>query len=928
MVSDIALWVTSWDMMSIFYSLLGSGILALIMKWAGVFRWVLRKYRLQTGIRAYKKALTQECETLIVVGRRRGFKIDDVFIPLDLAPSDLTMVQEKDAYDPLASFVLVGGPGAGKSTLAKKRSLEVLRHGGDFPFFVRLRDYSGFDSIEDYLVDKVRKAGIPGPELSVQSRLSARNCHCVLDGLDEVRPHLRTAICNDINKFYSRHFAQDPRKTLIVTCRKEAYRDVPLDLPEIWEVRPLTDKQIQRFAEKWPPGYPSGKNKDTFWRDLAGTPRILELARSPLLLVGGLMQYTESNVGIPEERFEYLARVAKWLVSDWATAQGHPPDPLRPVYDRVLARMAFHLHSHSTSECALPEALSLVQSWLPNLGLEESKAEELIRSIATRTGILVSEGENTFIFAQFGLQEYFASLELLQQIAPDKVAALEPKSWWREVILLSAAQLRDPSSLLEALFENYPLLAATAVAECPTPATKLQERAISACLEGIDAKDSSAAGAVVPLLRKVSGSVEQKLCASLEERLDKEGDIASLVGRSLATAGTAAATNGLGRHPEVWDKCLSEAGYLSAAFENMLVDWIRDGNEQQSGRAAELITTRLSSDRFIELTNLLSSLTLQKAEHLASLLLRQVEETADPEFYYGSPLRGSFLLWVVSRCAPYVHNREGYLKMREARMAEKQDAYRRHRYRMAMEFGDVVSTALFLERKKKRIDSDEILNSLTKSLNWARMRGVFICWMCAAIVAIGTSLGPTMGASVSITALLIVVFFSAHSTSTVPWLPHRFFNIGNNLLGSGALLLSGALLAMSISLRGDLLLKEPVEVLSQMGLALCCCIIGFSLPGVRHSGIYFIEDLLVSSKKADGMNLYLWSAVALAVVLTVSIVVSIFWYNFAVIVPVLAILAAAHLCWLLYATVRLLRARKLVGKATTSAERFISRIRP
>ena len=155
MVSGIASWVKSWDLMSIFYSLLGSGILALVMKWTGVFRWVRRKYRLQTGIRAYKKALTQECETLIVVGRRRGFKIDDVFIPLDLAPSDLMLAQEKEAHAPQAPFVLVGGPGAGKSTLAKKRTLEALRHGGDFPFFVRLRDYSGFDSIEDYLVDKV-----------------------------------------------------------------------------------------------------------------------------------------------------------------------------------------------------------------------------------------------------------------------------------------------------------------------------------------------------------------------------------------------------------------------------------------------------------------------------------------------------------------------------------------------------------------------------------------------------------------------------------------------------------------------------------------------------------------------------------------------------------------------------------------------------
>jgi hypothetical protein len=138
--TEFWLWFKSSDLMPILYSFIGSAILALLMKWAGFFRWVRRKYRLHSGIRAYKKAVTEECETLIVVGRRRGFKIDDVFIPLDLAPSDLMPSKEREAHAPQGSFVLIGGPGVGKSTLAKKYTLESLRSSGDYPFFVRLRD--------------------------------------------------------------------------------------------------------------------------------------------------------------------------------------------------------------------------------------------------------------------------------------------------------------------------------------------------------------------------------------------------------------------------------------------------------------------------------------------------------------------------------------------------------------------------------------------------------------------------------------------------------------------------------------------------------------------------------------------------------------------------------------------------------------------
>jgi hypothetical protein len=640
------------------------------------------------------------------------------------------------------------------------------------------------------------------------------------------------------------------------------------------------------------------------------------------------MQYTESNLGIPDERFEYLARVAKWLVSDWATAQGHPPDPLRPVYGRVLSRMAFYLHSNNTSECPLPQAIALVKSWLPNFGLDESKAEELIRSIAIKTGILVSEGNNTFIFAQFGLQEYFASLELQERISADKVAELEPKAWWREVILLSTAQMRNPTPLLNALFVNSPLLAATAVAECPTPPTEMQERAIVACLDGVDRKDGAAAAAVVPLLRKISAPLEQRLCAALEERLYKEEEIASLVGRCLATAGTAAATNVLGQHPEIWDKCLSEAGYLSSTFENMLVDLIRDGNDQQSGRAAELITTRLSNDRFVELTNLLPVLAPAKSEHLASLLLRHVEETAEPEFYYAISRPESFILWVISRCAPHVRNREGYLKMREVRRSERQDVYRRYRYRLGSEFGDIVSTALFLERKHQRYNSDQILNFLANSVKWARMRSAILCWLCAAVVSIATDLGSTMRAFVSIPALLIVTFCSTYPRGNVPWLPHRVFAWEGNVFTGGLLLLAGALITLSLTMSGNYIFKGPVEVLSQMGLALCCSLAGFATRGDESLVGYFVEDVPAPARRTAGIQLHAWSSLAFTLFLVACIASFLFISNLPVVMVSLILISAVFLLWLSYIVIMLNYSRRTVQKATKQAGYLMARIRP
>ena len=791
-------WVRNWDFMAIIYSLVATFIALGLFKWGGIFRWVRRKRRRLQSCRTYRKTLADECGLLTVVGRRKGFKLNDVFVPLDIAPSDL-MPKQPDGSDieetVPPTYVLVGGPGAGKSTMVKKELLEGLSREQSIPLFVRLRDYQGFDSIEAYLRQRLSLAGFDETHTLLQELFRSGHAFCVLDGLDEVRPQNRAGVVSDINAFYHKYFI--PKNRLIVTCRKEAYRDIPLDISHIQEVRPLSDQQIQRFAEKWPLGYPAGKSPQTFERDLAATPRVMELARSPLLLVGGLMQYTESNLGIPEERFEYLARVAKWLVSDWAMAQGHPPDPYRQVYDRLLSRLAYHMHSEQVSEIPRQTAVHLIAEWLPTFGHNPDITDEVIQSIATRTGILVSDDPNTIIFAQFGLQEHFASLEFVDQTVPEKLAVLEPKEWWREVILLAVAQQREPTLILEQLFLTAPLMAAAAVAECPTPSTAMQRKAIEACIASIDKADKAAGSAVVPLLRKVSGQVEVDLCSQLESRLSAAQETASVVGIALATAGSQMATNILARHPEIWDRCLREAGYLSANYENLLVDWIAKGDELQSNRAAELITTRLSMDRLQQLLDLLGTLSNNRAEILSALIL----EHCGRALHHPSRYPGNVPLTIAARCVPYIRNREQYLSMVVERAIARlrEQNYPREipwRYSISPDLFErlgVVGTCLFLEDStKQRLSEVDLLTVLGRAGKWSMRQGQFAVWALSALAIALLLLPPFIATLALIATLLSCAIFSCFPYASIPCMPHYFQRSAESNLIVLLLLLAGA----------------------------------------------------------------------------------------------------------------------------------------
>ncbi|MEB5932651.1 NACHT domain-containing protein [Pseudomonas mosselii] len=760
--------IQAWDWKSIFYSIIASIIFALAAKTIGAARLkaISKKFTRHRAIKKYKSTLKDECSSLIAIGRRNGFDIQDVYVELDLTKSDLNSSSVSEAgnnvslYGIKKSYVIVGGPGAGKSTTVKKIILDKLNFEKTLPFLIRLREYNGYSSVEECLTEKLREAGIPEPKQFLKDELE-KGTTCVLDGLDEVRPHLRDEICQHINAFYAKHFVDQQNSKLIVSCRKEAYRSIPLDIPEILEVRPLTDEQIIRFAERWPLGYPKGKSKDTFWRDLGSADKILQLARSPLLLIGGLMQYTESNQGIPEERFEYLKRVANWLVADWATAQGHPPDPNRPVYDRVLPKIAFQMQRDQISELKIERCISMLRDWLPAYGYNAEEAESIIESIATKTGILVREGGNNIVFAQFGLQEYFSSLETISTVSAVDISQLQPTSWWRETILLTVAQLRNPSELLDALFSTSPLLAVSAVSECPTPSIEMQQRAIEVCLSFIDATEKEVGGAAITLLRKLKGTQEASLIREFEKRLSctpPNPKTLSLVGLSLATAGTPRATNLLAEYPEIWDICLKEVTYLSTSFENLLVEWIEKGDAQQSATAIDMIVTRLSVDRTKQLLKILPNLRAEQAEHLASSILITLFD--DEEAHFSAVSVGAYK--IISECAPYIKSDEHFKKT--------EDTYRsKNRYSYHYGFRILTERAIAISRSKESITPSQLLKIIYNAEKWSSFwRGAVIFSLTTLFTL--TCLMHDLGYSFSdlIYTTIIAVFLIAISFSKTP----------------------------------------------------------------------------------------------------------------------------------------------------------------
>jgi|GEM_PF-2494421 len=679
--------------------------------------------RLLSNVRAYikrikprKRYLSQlrsECKNLIVIGKKEGFDLGETFVPLEVVSSDLTQASGENkrgmmSLVSLPTCVLTGGPGAGKSTMMKKRILDSLNKSKELPLFLRLPKYAGagHDSLEEAFGHILGVAGFEEPVIEVK-RILIEGALCVLDGLDEVKLEKRPQVINDINSLYNKYFSRNG--TLLITCRKEAYLDTPLDLTTILEVRPLNDAQIREFANKWPRGFPDGKSPATFWEDLQSTPKIHELARSPLLLVGGLLQYTESNTGIPDERYKYLQRVANWLIFEWAQAQDHPPDPFRSMYDRLLPKLAFEMHTRNVTELSNEEVVDLFRGWLPQLGFEATRARAVLGELRSRTGI-VSRDKNNVIFSQQGMQEYFCSVEInVSQMSPTFVGEKAQQQWWRESLLLAVAQRSDPDDFLDELFKADPVLGAAAVAECPTPSLYQQERAINVCLEEIDDFNDAIKTPVVQMIRKIDGKLAEDLMEKLEDKLIQKKP-GKFVGPILARAGTVLSNQVLSRNPGVWATCLAGAGFLSDSFASRLFEWIEDEDEDNSRRAADTVLEVLERSTFTKLLELLPKLNKGRSDYIARRMLGVLVRTScEPELTY-------MVQRLASKIAPYVSQPRRFVR---DVLADKNEAL----FAQDPEVKTVANIAtLFaiLEQYPKLIEPEEKQCAIEKTINWSR----------------------------------------------------------------------------------------------------------------------------------------------------------------------------------------------------------------
>ena len=353
-------------------------------------------------------------------------------------------------------LMVLGQPGAGKSTFLRKIGLEALKgkksefEHNCIPVFIELKSFiSSQIDIEKLIVEEFSICGFPHSEQFIAKALEQGKLLILLDGLDEVPTVNTNEVIGKIQNFVDRY----DKNRFIVSCRTAAYRNNFQRFTDV-KLADFDDSQIEQFIGNW---FQSEVDQQAgtaqkCW-ELLQKPEYAaakELAHTPLLLTFLCLNYDRSQ-NFPNNRSVLYKKALRILLEEWAAEK-------RILRDEIYQGLSTELEESLLSEIAYTgfetdklffsqrEVVEEIKTFLAtNLNVPKHlDGEAVLKAIEVQQGILVERAEDVYSFSHLTLQEYLtaqyiADNNLIEQLVTCHLC----DDRWREVFLLVAGLVRS-----------------------------------------------------------------------------------------------------------------------------------------------------------------------------------------------------------------------------------------------------------------------------------------------------------------------------------------------------------------------------------------------------------------------------------------------------------------------------------------------------
>jgi NACHT domain len=358
-----------------------------------------------------------------------------------LALKELSIV---DVVEGLYRPVVLGDPGAGKSTFAQQ--IAYVYSGDELagqkrietaPFIVPLRAYEAQKrsqqiSIPVFIANRISEIyHLRVPDGAIEYLLASGRAVTIFDGLDELLDiGRRQEVCTAVENFAAL-FSTTP---VIATSRRIGYLEAPLQpsVFSIYEMLPFSDEDVRQYTESWfrlDQRLPLAEQRaiaDAFIAESESVPDI----RSNALMLGLLCNVYRGIREIPQNRAELYEKCAVMLFEQWDAERGIIRSGVLKADARAaLQDVALWLYMSDELADGVKERVLLERLnnyWSKRYELEDDRLDAsrtLLNAWKGRSWILTDVGSSArasdriFKFTHQTFLEYFASIELVRNFS-------------------------------------------------------------------------------------------------------------------------------------------------------------------------------------------------------------------------------------------------------------------------------------------------------------------------------------------------------------------------------------------------------------------------------------------------------------------------------------------------------------------------------